>query len=75
MGGTRRQNEIRCRNEVVVVCRDIGRCYGVAGIVDYVDSSRIVVRVHDAEAQAGEVGVDIYNLTKRFFTLRCFKQG
>lgn len=34
------------------------------GIVDYVDAGRIVVRVHDAEARAGEVGVDIYNLTK-----------
>ncbi len=34
------------------------------GIVDYVDASRIVVRVHDAEAQMGEVGVDIYNLIK-----------
>jgi DNA-directed RNA polymerase, beta subunit len=34
------------------------------GIVDYVDASRIVVRVHDEEARAGEVGVDIYNLTK-----------
>ncbi len=34
------------------------------GIVDYVDSSRIVVRVHDTETRAGEVGVDIYNLTK-----------
>ena len=34
------------------------------GIVDYVDASRIVVRVHDAETRAGEVGVDIYNLTK-----------
>jgi DNA-directed RNA polymerase subunit beta len=34
------------------------------GAVDYVDSSRIVVRVNDAEAQAGEVGVDIYNLVK-----------
>ncbi|MBZ0107012.1 MAG: DNA-directed RNA polymerase subunit beta [Sulfuricella denitrificans] len=34
------------------------------GIVDYIDASRIVVRVHDAEAVAGEVGVDIYNLTK-----------
>jgi DNA-directed RNA polymerase subunit beta len=35
-----------------------------AGIVDYVDAGRIVVRVHDAETRAGEVGVDIYNLTK-----------
>ncbi|MBC7718435.1 MAG: DNA-directed RNA polymerase subunit beta, partial [Chitinophagaceae bacterium] len=34
------------------------------GIVDYVDATRIVVRVNDAEAQAGEVGVDIYNLIK-----------
>lgn len=34
------------------------------GVVDYVDASRIVIRVHDAEARAGEVGVDIYNLTK-----------
>ena len=34
------------------------------GVVDYVDASRIVVRVNDAEAVAGEVGVDIYNLIK-----------
>lgn len=34
------------------------------GIVDYVDASRIVVRVHDAETRMGEVGVDIYNLIK-----------
>ncbi|MCC2682880.1 MAG: DNA-directed polymerase subunit beta [Nitrosospira multiformis] len=34
------------------------------GVVDYVDASRIVVRVHDIETRAGEVGVDIYNLTK-----------
>jgi DNA-directed RNA polymerase subunit beta len=34
------------------------------GVVDYVDASRVVVRVHDSEAQSGEVGVDIYNLTK-----------
>lgn len=34
------------------------------GIVDYVDASRVVVRVNDDEAIAGEVGVDIYNLTK-----------
>ena len=34
------------------------------GVVDYIDANRIVVRVHDAEAQAGEVGVDIYNLIK-----------
>ncbi|MDP2017311.1 DNA-directed RNA polymerase subunit beta, partial [Hydrogenophaga sp.] len=34
------------------------------GKVDYVDATRIVVRVNDAEAVAGEVGVDIYNLIK-----------
>ena len=34
------------------------------GVVDYIDASRIVVRVNDAEAVAGEVGVDIYNLVK-----------
>src|ERR1700716_2084272 len=34
------------------------------GKVDYVDASRIVVRVKDSETAAGEVGVDIYNLTK-----------
>lgn len=34
------------------------------GIIDAVDSSRIVVRVNDEETQAGGAGVDIYNLTK-----------
>jgi DNA-directed RNA polymerase subunit beta len=34
------------------------------GLVDYVDAQRVVVRVNDAEATAGEVGVDIYNLIK-----------
>jgi DNA-directed RNA polymerase subunit beta len=34
------------------------------GGVDYVDASRIVVRVNDEETIAGEVGVDIYNLIK-----------
>ena len=34
------------------------------GTVDYVDASRIVVRVNDEETSAGEVGVDIYNLVK-----------
>ncbi len=34
------------------------------GVVDYVDANRVVVRVNDEEAMAGEVGVDIYNLTK-----------
>jgi DNA-directed RNA polymerase subunit beta len=34
------------------------------GMVDSVDASRIVVRVHDEETTADEAGVDIYNLTK-----------
>ena len=34
------------------------------GVVDSVDASRIVVRVKDEETEAGEAGVDIYNLTK-----------
>jgi len=34
------------------------------GMVDYVDAARVVVRVNDDEAKAGEVGVDIYNLVK-----------
>ena len=34
------------------------------GVVEYVDANRVVVRVHDDEAVAGEVGVDIYNLVK-----------
>jgi len=34
------------------------------GVVDYVDATRVVIRVNDTEAQAGEVGVDIYNLIK-----------
>ena len=34
------------------------------GVVDYVDASRIVVRVNDEETAPGEVGVDIYNLVK-----------
>jgi len=34
------------------------------GLVDYVDASRIVVRVNDEETAPGEVGVDIYNLVK-----------
>ncbi len=34
------------------------------GTVDYVDASRIVVRVNDKEAEPGSTGVDIYGLTK-----------
>ncbi len=34
------------------------------GMVDSVDAGRVVVRVNDDETEAGESGVDIYNLTK-----------
>ena len=34
------------------------------GVVDYVDSRRIVVKVNDKETSSEDVGVDIYNLTK-----------
>ncbi len=34
------------------------------GIIEFVDASRIVVRVNDDETIGGEAGVDIYNLTK-----------
>lgn len=34
------------------------------GVVDYVDASRIVIKVNEDEMAAGEAGIDIYNLTK-----------
>jgi len=34
------------------------------GVVTYVDASRIVVKVNENEMNAGEAGIDIYNLTK-----------
>ncbi len=48
------------------VARDSGVCVIArrGGLVDSVDASRIVVRVAEAEAEAGEAGVDIYKLTK-----------
>jgi len=48
------------------VARDSGVCVIAArgGAIDSVDAGRIVVRVADAETEAGEAGVDIYNLTK-----------
>lgn len=48
------------------VARDSGVCVVAkrGGVIDTVDASRIVVRVNDDELQAGEAGVDIYNLTK-----------
>ncbi len=50
--------------------RDVAVDSGVAvvakrgGVVDFVDGSRIVVRVNDDETHAGESGVDIYNMVK-----------
>jgi DNA-directed RNA polymerase subunit beta len=45
---------------------DSGTCVVAlrGGIVDYVDANRIVVRVNDDETVPGDVGVDIYKLTK-----------
>ncbi|MCF1439052.1 MAG: DNA-directed RNA polymerase subunit beta, partial [Shewanella sp.] len=34
------------------------------GVIDYVDASRIVVKVNEDELRPGEAGIDIYNLTK-----------
>ncbi len=48
------------------VARDSGVC-AVArrgGVIDSVDAGRIVVRTNNDEVEAGEAGVDIYNLTK-----------
>ena len=48
------------------VARDSGVCVVArrGGIIESVDASRIVVRVRDEEVDAGDAGVDIYNLTK-----------
>jgi len=34
------------------------------GIVQYVDASRIVIRIHEKSMNTGEAGIDIYNLNK-----------
>jgi len=75
MGANMQRQAVPClRAEKAVVGTGIERTVAVdsgttvqarrGGLVDYVDSGRIVVRVNDVEAKAGEVGVDIYNLTK-----------
>lgn len=48
-----------------LVARDSGVMVSAknAGVVDYVDASRIVVRIEDKESKSGS-GVDIYNLVK-----------
>ena len=55
--GTGIERNVAVDSGVTVVARRGGK-------VDSVDAGRIVVRVNDAETQAGEPGVDIYNLTK-----------
>jgi DNA-directed RNA polymerase subunit beta len=75
MGANMQRQAVPClRAEKAVVGTGIERTVAVdsgttvqarrGGLVDYVDSGRIVVRVNDDEAKDGEVGVDIYNLTK-----------
>jgi DNA-directed RNA polymerase subunit beta len=48
------------------VASDSGVCEVAkrGGVIESVDAGRIVVRVNDSEIEAGEAGVDIYNLTK-----------
>ncbi len=55
--GTGMERSVAIDSGVTVIARR-------GGLVDSVDASRIVVRVHDEETHAGEPGVDIYNLTK-----------
>jgi DNA-directed RNA polymerase subunit beta len=75
MGSNMQRQAVPClRPEKPVVGTGIERTCAVdsgtvvtslrGGMVDYVDANRIVIRVNDDEAQAGEVGVDIYNLIK-----------
>ncbi|OEY67984.1 DNA-directed RNA polymerase subunit beta [Marinobacter sp. X15-166B] len=49
-----------------IVAQDSGVCVTArrGGVIESVDAARIVVRVHDDETEAGDAGVDIYNLTK-----------
>ena len=49
-----------------VVARDSGSCVKASrgGTIESIDASRIVVRVNEKEIQAGNSGVDIYNLIK-----------
>jgi DNA-directed RNA polymerase subunit beta len=49
-----------------LVARDSGSCVTASrgGSIESIDASRIVVRVNEKEIQAGDSGVDIYNLIK-----------
>ncbi len=75
MGSNMQRQAVPClRPEKPVVGTGIERTCAVdsgtvvtalrGGLVDYVDSGRVVIRVNDDEAGGGEVGVDIYNLIK-----------
>ncbi|GAB3625872.1 DNA-directed RNA polymerase subunit beta [Pandoraea terrae] len=75
MGSNMQRQAVPClRPEKAVVGTGIERTVAVdsgttvqafrGGVVDYVDAGRVVIRVNDEEALAGEVGVDIYNLIK-----------
>ena len=48
------------------VASDSGVCEVAnrGGVIESVDAARVIVRVNDEETDAGEAGVDIYNLTK-----------
>ena len=48
------------------VARDSGVCLIAerGGVIESVDAGRLIVRVNDDETDAGEAGVDIYQLTK-----------
>jgi DNA-directed RNA polymerase subunit beta len=75
MGANMQRQAVPClRPEKALVGTGIERTVAVdsgttvqalrGGIVDYIDAGRVVIRVNDDEATAGEVGVDIYNLIK-----------
>lgn len=75
MGSNMQRQAVPClRPEKAMVGTGIERTVAVdsgttvqasrGGVVDYVDASRIVIRVNDDEAIACEIGVDIYNLIK-----------
>ncbi|MBI4290140.1 MAG: DNA-directed RNA polymerase subunit beta, partial [Betaproteobacteria bacterium] len=75
MGSNMQRQAVPClRPEKALVGTGIERTVAVdsgtavqalrGGVVDYVDASRIVVRVNDDETVPGEAGVDIYNLVK-----------
>jgi DNA-directed RNA polymerase subunit beta len=75
MGSNMQRQAVPClRPEKPVVGTGIERTAAVdsgtvvtasrGGVVDYVDASRVVVRVNDDETAPGEVGVDIYSFVK-----------